>query len=362
MPFEIERSQQTVPSIDADAERVPLAPSRALSELAAHAPVIPSELVLGLVDFPFSNDDSPAYYDQIQARTALPEYREATNRVAVIVGEGSLMAALPMIEEETVILVDSSQDMCTYMQRYIEALKEADNFDEWGELMGMKNGEMIAEGAMDAVRRAGAQARHWLDAGYEHPIESQEAYDQARTAAHEKAIIPWRADLSDEAEMRYLGDALGAHDAHVTMLNLTNAFGSSEVAVDGAAEIAETLSALPLTPNAPILATSFLARPMPMPRALSVGPFFGLENLKEHGGASLEHLTRQSEDAIAMRIIGSGLLGSLLGALGPGRGAPIPRRGFDVGILSLGPDGAQMVPLEALPPELRAILSNDLDL
>lgn len=354
--YPIETSRQDVPVLDPDVERVPLAMSRPLHELKEHAPVTPSEVVLGLVYFPFSNDDSATYYDQVQVRTTLPEYREATNRTAVIVGEGSLMAALPMIAEDTIILVDQSEDMCAYMESYVEALREAETFDEWAEMMELKDGSKVASDAYNAVGAIRTQKLHWYHEDYEHPVDSLDLYDRARKAATKKAIIPWRADLTDESEMRYLGEVLKAHDAHVTFMNLTNALGSEVVAVEAAAERAEILSALPVTPEAPIIATSYIAKYAPSALAQAVGPFFGLKNLGKQGGASIDHFSRQAQAEVA-RMIGPELLRSLLGGMAAGHGMPARRPNMN--IISLGPNGAGIISLDSLPPELRNMLGQD---
>lgn len=231
------------------------------------------------VPYSFSNDESAAYYDQTRARTATAEYGAATNRTAIVVGEGALLASLAYIPEETVILVDESADMCRFMKTYVDSLRSSESIDEWRHSVVTTS---------DMSDRLESQATEWVDTGYDHPLTNSEAYDTARTAAQEKAIIPWRANIGNKRQMRRLGDALRDNDANVTMLNLTNVL-TYDPEFTNAQRAVQTLKELPLTPHAPILTTNATAKTYPMepwrtPIVQATGPFFGLENLYQHGG------------------------------------------------------------------------------
>src|SRR5580698_5575672 len=114
-----------------------LAPSVPLHHLVALAPAYSDGVSMEETKYSFSNDESAAYFDQIQARTALPEYREAANRTAVVIGESSLMAALPFIAEDTIVVVDKSSNMCAFMGRYIDALRQARTLEGWRAELGI---------------------------------------------------------------------------------------------------------------------------------------------------------------------------------------------------------------------------------
>jgi hypothetical protein len=257
------------------------APSVPLHGLIDYAPDISGPVDYSRLPFVFSNDESAASYDEARSRLEDPDYTRATNRTAVIVGEGSLMAALPMIPEETIVVVDKSPEMCAYMARYVEVLREAGGIDEWAENMGFYKGDV------HAIRKLRLQAAEWYDTGYTHPAHYDEAFVEASQLAQEKTIIPWRADLASRADMEKLGRTLEEHDANVTLLNITNTTASHFRAVRRAKHAARRLGRLPVLQSTPILATTYQHKPPIAPYGYnfvrSAGPFKGLDYLVRHG-------------------------------------------------------------------------------
>ncbi len=289
----IEVSAQAVPLAD---EKLPdtLAPSEPLHALADIAPPLPGWVNLDAVRYTISNDEAASndgvapYFVQIGVREHTAEYRDATNRVAVVIGESSLTAALPFMPEETIILLDRSPEMCAFMAKYVASLREAETVSEWYTLMGLD--EALAGGGTKAeqivLRRIEDQVRDWELSGRSHPMGGGDAeYTAAHKAARQKAIIPWVGDITNTWDMQLLGAALDSYDANVTMLNLTNVM-VADMAFADAASYAERLRPLPITPHAPILTTS-TAQKGRFRHSIVVeatGPFFGLDNLAEHGG------------------------------------------------------------------------------
>lgn len=331
------------PGIELSRQSIPLSPDPQIPErggvlagsvplhgLSEQAPVLPSDYDPAEVKFSFSNDESATYFDQVRSRTALPEYQEATNRVAVVVGESSLAAALPYIPEETIIMVDQSPAMGAFMNRYIEGLRSARTPDDWAEFMGFRHPDTNNDAELKMVSRILFQVEEWRSLGYQHPLADNDAFAEVSELARQKAIIPWRADINSRRDMKRLGKALKAHDAHVTMMNLTNVMACPG-ALDEASDYAARLRHLPLTPNAPILATttrpkltgSFLGLG---PIVEATGPFFGLDNLARHGGSTSPYrggsaVERQYAPAAGRDFEEifdhNSVIKALLGALGP---------------------------------------------
>jgi hypothetical protein len=372
----LEKSSQEIPRTP-EHER-PFAPSMPLHGLEDKAPLVNTYFDFDVVRHPFSNDESAAYWDQLRARTLTTEYREAANRTAVVVGESSLMAALPFIAEETVVVVDKSPDMIAYLDKYINALREAKTIEEWGDLMGFR-GSKRGTSAGYAVLGLESQTEEWHSSGYIHPVDSEELYNKAHLLARQKAIIPWNADITKRRDMNRLGNSLKDMGANVTLLNLTNVMGCS-YAFDDTRGFAKRLGALPVTPNVPIMTTSTITKidpPNPMVSGYIVeatGPFFGLDNLKDHGGKINSrkigsaymrqyYHERSLREAKADELV-IGLVDGIMAAVAQvefiedsDRHTP---QGFQIHeIVSLG-DGeeAKIIKAEELSPELQAILKD----
>lgn len=236
---------------------------------------------------PFSNDDLAANFADAADRAESPEYRETDHPVAVLVGESALMASLRFMPEDAILLLDNSPDMNAYMTRYIEALRSAGNIDEWYEEMGF--GEMSDEypSAVGRILRYvhESQAGYWHRAGHEHPVTSDEAFEEASELARQKQIVPWRADLGSNRDMNRLGRVLRAYDARVTFLNLTNVL-PCEDDLDTAEKVAGLLDGLPFAPDAPITLTTEAAdeRFGGFPFSYPARVFYGLHDLRLNGG------------------------------------------------------------------------------
>jgi hypothetical protein len=367
-------------SLEVSAQEIPTTPdtlgefsaSRPLHELEQHAPIIPDQFRYIDVPYAFSNDDSAGYFEQLQARTLTPEYREATNRTAVVVGESSLMATLPYISEDTIVVIDNSPEMCTFMAHYVRALRDSDTLHEWGSEIGFDDVDLDLE-IHRSIQRFAQQAYEWEFSEKSHPAANEEAYVAAREQLSGKAVIPWNADITSRRDMQRLGSALRSYGANVTMLNLTNAL-LDPAGLDHSREYAEILSELPVTQHAPILTTSYVPKDTCHPAAIpgriveATGPFFGLKNLEEHGGELEEH----SMGRVAIRHFSDGstsaerdespqagsLIMALIESLSRGGIGRIETPQFE--IYSLGRDGSEQIPMQDLPPDIRRII-NELD-
>lgn len=299
----VEVSQQAMPIVaPEDQEPSSLAPSRPLYELQDRAPGFGMEQQTTHGAFPCANDESAAYFEQVAARTATPDYRAATNRTALLVGESALISALPYLSEETVILLDNNPRACAYMRHYVDSLREAPDIQTWHLAMAQRlNPDSEGrDGSKYRRQQTGfdlaRQIRQWQRAGLRHSLDDPEAYWQSHLLAREKAIIPWHADLRSEPDMQRLAQALDEHDATITMANLTNAINWPNTRPGTSQPLA--LDQLPMTEYAPILTTSMYALPPEFRDEVlsqerpagttylvgATGPFFGLANLYEQGG------------------------------------------------------------------------------
>lgn len=364
-----EKSKQDIP-VNNDVEKLPLASSRPLFELADSTPSIEAVYDPDKTRYSFSNDESVGYFDQLQARVEAEDYRQATNRTAVVIGESSLAGVLQFIPEDTIVIVDNSPEMCAYMTRYVEALRVCETVEEWQEMMGLRQAKEIGENMRS---RALGQIIEWDLSGYEHPLNDPSLYYEASKIAREKAIIPWCADIADKKEMRKLGGTLKKLDANVTMINLTNALLVDKRFSDIGSYV-KVLENLPVTEYAPILTTSTQGMSSEDPRISgyivpATGPFFGLKNLKKSVDGKLRSpqsalLNRQyllEDDGYAeIDEIGMGLLLSLLGDCAIKEDArKLQKGGFEFGgVLMLGPDGPQNIDIQELPPEIRRAIQD----
>jgi len=90
-PFELEISPQLLTVEIAATEAVHQ--SLPLHDMQAVAPVQRRPYVADRVKYPISNDDcTGVYLSQLQARTANSDYQRAINRVALMIGESSIIS------------------------------------------------------------------------------------------------------------------------------------------------------------------------------------------------------------------------------------------------------------------------------
>lgn len=285
----LEVTRQCIPR---SPEQLPqLACSRPLHELATKAPGQLSFSPADRVEFPFSNDAVASYLSQLTARTQTKDYRTATNRVAVLVGESSLASALPYMPEETIVLLDISAPMCRYMNEYVTVLRTATCLEDWQERMQCGHPELYYSQELQR------QIAHWGSEGQPHSFASPAAFAVAQYHARNKAIITWQADIFSKQKMAKLGDSLREASAHVTFMNLTNVIDACRP--NGTpAGVHATLQAcvaqlgqLPFTKDAPLITTSSIAselrptsqRPLANLAQGVTGPYFGLEDLARSG-------------------------------------------------------------------------------
>ena len=296
----LELSRQTIPLTASSSPN--LAPSVPLHSLAESAPKLSGLFRRARFDpnhiaNVFSNDEAARSFEQTQARTALPEYRLATNRVALLVGESALAASIRYIPEETIIMLDASKNMSLFMRDYIEALREARSIKDWKNRTGLTRRSIKPAFRDYYAERLDAQVDEWEGDGYTHALKSGTAFRAAQAAARKKAIIPWHANIGEPDDMQKLGRVLESADAHVTMMNLSNVI-MVDPKFEDAKACADQLTALPVTPHAPILTTAHIIKANSIEDWLNsitgqavgitaaTGPWFGLENLATQGGAA----------------------------------------------------------------------------
>jgi hypothetical protein len=278
----LELSQQHLAASELTQD-VPTSMHLPLPELAQAAPNIDDfPYDYRYVQYPFSNDVCTAsYFEQLAVRTETPEYRNAQNRVAVLVGESALAANLKYIPEETIVLLDSSPDMSVFMDIYVQTLREARSPEDWIAMLADSGPDRI-----DGFMRN--QLYEWFEEGRPHPLVDYEEFYEAQRIAKEKTIITWTTDITSPRDLAALGRALREHQAQITMMNLTNVLPYVETFRDPR-DCAAQLAVLPVTPNAPILTTAIRMEPRTILEALQddsskssnipTGPFFGLDNL-----------------------------------------------------------------------------------
>jgi len=175
---------------------------RPLEELYYDAPVLPAEWYNpARVDFPFSNDESAVYFEATQTRSETPEYQQAKHRVAIVIGESALAANLKHIPEETILVVDSSEDMCLFMDFYVNGLRTAKTPEEWLDRVGLRDYDVSDRHSMRFAGYEVRQVAEYLELAREHPLVSQDAFEEAHALAKQKSIIPWKADITSETDM-----------------------------------------------------------------------------------------------------------------------------------------------------------------
>jgi len=250
------------------------------------------------VTYPFSNDDWLPGFTKAQTRVQTPEYQAVANPVAMVIGESALAASIHLIAEPTILVVDASPAMVKHMGKYVRALRKERTCKGWNERMVDSHPDSLVRYRYRG--ELGEQIERHIEWGCTHPLDklsktpeaTQKAYSQARKAAKSKAIIPWRADITQEDDIAHLGEELRARDATITMLNLTNVIpytvkNNPSSPFTDSADFANILGALPTTANMPILTTSHFFEPATNVLE-ATGPFFGLSDLAARGGNTLD--------------------------------------------------------------------------
>ena len=286
----LEITSQRTPSLD-QYHRQSFGLSRPLTELSDEAPQVARHDYRDLHSS-FSNDETAQYFLQLIGRTKTPEFRLATNRTAILVGESALANALTLggLPEDTIIIFDNEPAAITFMSDYIAALKEEPTLAGWNNRMGL---DKLEKRYPQLHLRLVSQAYEWAVNGFQTPLFDEDAYHGAHLEARRKAIIPWLGGRPAEPDVSCLARGRKGHGGTSTRMILTNAMVVGRPRMKTAAEYAQLLSFLPTTPLAPILVSS-ITKKYPAgnsPESLisagiyeSVGPFFGIENLRDHGG------------------------------------------------------------------------------
>ncbi|MBL8122355.1 hypothetical protein JNM87_06435 [Candidatus Saccharibacteria bacterium] len=238
-----------------------------------------------LPDYAFSNDELASYYAALKLRKVSPDFMLASNRVAVLIGESALAAALgeEMLPEETIIMLDVNKMHSAYMQHYIEALRTRSSPLEWRNTVLGEHEQANDQPNASAATLLESQIREWRASGYTHALTNQEAYMRAQSEARKKTIITWSGDVTNRDHMTLLGNALKGRDAYITFLNLSNVMPTNDT-LHTAAAFALPLENLPLTPSTPILTSSLRQKEDDSIIVEATGPFWGLQNLRLHGG------------------------------------------------------------------------------
>ena len=287
---ELEMSNQLLTSLEV-APLPDLAPSRPLHELATIQSESPRMLPRqwgGKASSTVTNDESARSYAEAAARVLDPEFRTTANRVAFVIGEAALVAALPYIHEETVIVADYSTDMIAYMEAYLDALKVANNYADWYYTIRTEYAQRNPYGYDQEMEhiRWGLQVKQWLSVLGTHPAKSLQHFALTQDAVRYKAVVPMHIDINSGYSMDQLGQWLGGLGATITFMNLSNVMEVNSHASQGAFH--EGLTLLPIGRTAPILTTSII-----QPATVyndegqrtgtaigATGPFFGLDNLR----------------------------------------------------------------------------------
>lgn len=235
----LEITSQRTPSLD-QYHRQSFGLSRPLTELSDEAPQVARHDYRDLHSS-FSNDETAQYFLQLIGRTKTPEFRLATNRTAILVGESALANALTLggLPEDTIIIFDNEPAAITFMSDYIAALKEEPTLAGWNNRMGL---DKLEKRYPQLHLRLVSQAYEWAVNGFQTPLFDEDAYHGAHLEARRKAIIPWLGDLTSETDISCLARALNGHGATVTMMNLTNAMVVGRPRMKTAAEYAQLLS------------------------------------------------------------------------------------------------------------------------
>jgi hypothetical protein len=273
-----------------------LVEARPLYDLADRAPQLPNRPYRPRrIVFAFSNDELGASLPSLQARTLLPEYRAASNRVALLVGESSLTSSIRYMPEDTIIFVDENPDMCLYMERYVANMLEASSPIDWISRMALNDNNFMRGKEGYFARQLIAQVDEWKEAGTIHAMSNANEFKAAQQALSKKTFIPWRGNLLNSTHMNDLAQALNSRGASITFMNLTNVV--PYVGARTSNRFVQKINMLPITPNAPILTTNVSSRyprdfqelikvilGKGIPIAQATGPFFGLESLANDGG------------------------------------------------------------------------------
>lgn len=264
------------------------APLQGLVEFADHtAPEHTTSMSEHLTppDYAFSNDELANYYAALKVRTVSPDFKTASNRVAILIGEGALAAALGagMLPEEIIIMLDINKKHGAYMQRYIDALRTSSSPQEWRNTVLGEHAQANDQPNTSATTLLESQIHEWQASGYTHALTDQKAYMRAQSEARKKTIITWSGDVTSQDHMILLGEALKSHNAHITFLSLSNVMPTNDT-LHTAAAFVQPLQHLPFTSSTPILTSSLRQKEDGSIIVEATGPFWGLENLRLHGG------------------------------------------------------------------------------
>lgn len=235
-----------------------------------------------LARWPVSNDNFAREYVESSLRTETTDFRDSPNRVAFIVGEGSLNTSILYLPEDTIILCDISAGACSYMSDYVDALRRCETPNAWLRQMSSTwQSKVFHDSKTETISgEFGRQAGRWNKAGYAYSLTDTTTYTKAHEAALSKAIIPWRMDITDPNHLERLAGYLNTANATITFVNLTNL--TDYVGANGStAEVAASLAKLRVSDYAPILARIVRVdlNGIAIARHLS-GPFFGVNNLR----------------------------------------------------------------------------------
>ncbi|HEX3568706.1 MAG TPA: hypothetical protein VHT70_03470 [Candidatus Saccharimonadales bacterium] len=283
--------------------------SQPLHTLADEAPAISPFDQPEQVRFPFSNDDSIQSFRDAERRYDTQGYAEAEHPVAVVIGESALLAHLPDIQEPTIVVLDDDVPALQHMRQYVSSARDVSNPVAWETRMGITEPSFLTSVTRlryDFCRSQ--QVTWWQGQGETHPLDDRDLFEQRKGLLEQRAVIPWLGDVTNEDDMRRLGEVLRKHGATVTLLNLSNvipymrakAEDCGESIISDAAGHADILAHLPLTDDVPILTTSRVAiGPADSHIVEATGPFYGLAHLREEGGDTKDGPIAQKPDSTA---------------------------------------------------------------
>lgn len=202
--------------------------------------------------FPFSNDAFAGSYKEA-ATLDVGVQNRVRSRVALVIGEGSLAAALLYIPERTVVVADINSSHVAHMTRYVQALRERASRQDW-----LKNMRGSSSGGPLFDTMLQAQIEEWEAAELSHPLADDEAYVTAHRLAQEKVFVPLWASVSNDDEMSQLGRVLRGSHGVITRAALSNVLSANhDLDHPRPKAILKALGKLPWASDAPILTSRF---------------------------------------------------------------------------------------------------------
>jgi hypothetical protein len=233
------------------------------------------------IGFPLANDEVAASYLEAAYRANNEIFQVTPHRVALVVGEAALVAALPYIPEESIIVADYSKNMVWYMSQYIKHLRYSRTATDWRERMAESYDGFTDAGTPFNLQEVwDAQVEDWELENVTHPFRDHREFVRVQQVAREKAIMPLHTDLGSQRSMQHLSKLLRCGRMTLTFMNHTNVLEANPLADD----MLGPLHQLPFAADVPILTSACAAPHQPGKEHLGLlgayGPFYGLDEFE----------------------------------------------------------------------------------